>query len=52
MTAEEWAVEMVSSEAFMWLMAGANHPEAHLDALREAYAEYKAAGGKTPVGHG
>jgi hypothetical protein len=42
----EWAVGIVASEAFMWLMAGANHPEVHLNALREAYERYKASGGK------
>jgi hypothetical protein len=31
----------------MWLMAGANHPEAHLSALRPAYDKWTAAGGKS-----
>jgi hypothetical protein len=45
-TPEEWALAIVSSEAFMWLMVGANHPELHLRDLREGYREYQAAGGK------
>lgn len=32
------AKAIVESEAFMWLMVGANHPDAHLDALRPAHA--------------
>lgn len=31
---------IADSEAFMWLMVGANHPEAHLDPLRRAYQSY------------
>jgi hypothetical protein len=27
---------VLGSESFMWLMAGANHPRAHLSALRPA----------------
>lgn len=34
------AETIVSSEAFMWLMAGANHAESHLSALRPAYREW------------
>ncbi len=41
MTKEELAKQIVESDAFMWLMAGANHPESHLNALRPAYREYK-----------
>lgn len=37
---------VLGSESFMWLMAGANHPEAHLSALRPAYDKWQAAGGK------
>ena len=39
------AQEICDSEAFMWLMAGANHPEMHLDVLREAYDRYRELGG-------
>jgi hypothetical protein len=38
---------ILGSESFMWLMAGANHPEAHLSALRPAYDNWVAAGGKS-----
>ena len=38
---------VLGSESFMWLMAGANHPEAHLSALRPAYDKWTAAGGKS-----
>lgn len=38
---------VLGSESFMWLMAGANHPEAHLSALRPAYDKWAAAGGKS-----
>jgi hypothetical protein len=38
---------ILGSESFMWLMAGANHPEAHLSALRPAYDKWTAAGGKS-----
>jgi hypothetical protein len=47
MSAEQWAVAIVSSEAFMWLMVGANHPESHLETLRDAYDQYRDSGGKT-----
>lgn len=39
------AKSICDSEAFMWLMVGANHPEAHLMALREAWKAYTDAGG-------
>lgn len=38
---------VLGSESFMWLMAGANHPEAHLSALRPAYDKWISAGGKS-----
>lgn len=38
---------VLGSESFMWLMAGANHPDAHLSALRPAYDKWLAAGGKS-----
>ena len=38
---------ILGSESFMWLMAGANHPEAHLSALRPAFDKWVAAGGKS-----
>lgn len=41
------AVAIVSSEPFMWLMAGSNHTEMQIAALRSLYAEYQKAGGKT-----
>lgn len=31
---------IADSEALMWLMVGANHPDAHLNTLRGAYAAY------------
>ena len=44
MTNEEWrvkiALEICDSEAFMWLMAGSNYPNAHLNALHSAYRAY------------
>ena len=34
------------SEAFMWLMVGANHPDSHLELLRKIWREhYLPAGG-------
>lgn len=39
------AIEMIRSEAFTWLMVGANHPEAHLSALREAWDKWIDSGG-------
>jgi hypothetical protein len=44
-TKEEIANEILGSESFMWLMAGSNHVESHLEAIRPAYAAWKAAGG-------
>lgn len=41
----EIALEIANSESLMWLMVGANHPEAHLAALRPAYQAYREAGG-------
>lgn len=38
---------ILGSESFMWLMAGANHPDAHLSALRPAFDKWLAAGGKS-----
>ena len=38
---------ILGSEAFMWLMAGANHPPAHLASLRPAYYKWLSAGGKS-----
>lgn len=37
--------DVCDSEAFMWLMAGANHSETHLEALRPAYQQYRKLGG-------
>lgn len=31
------AVEIVGSEAFMWLMAGGEHTQVHVDTLRPAF---------------
>lgn len=36
---------IVESEPFMWLMAGSNHVDTQIDALREAYKKWKEAGG-------
>jgi hypothetical protein len=47
MTAEQYANAVLGSEQFMWLMAGANHPEAHLADLRTMYAEWQRLGGVT-----
>jgi hypothetical protein len=41
------ANEIMSSESFMWLMVGANHPESHCANLRNAWAAWKEAGGKS-----
>lgn len=49
-TPEEIAVAVMESEQMMWLMVGSNHPESHLNALREAWKQYKEAGGGT-YGH-
>lgn len=46
-TPAEIALEVMQSESMMWLMVGANHPESHLDALRDAWDAYVAAGGRT-----
>jgi len=39
------ARQICDSEAFMWLMVGSNHQEAHLAALREGWRAYTAMGG-------
>jgi hypothetical protein len=39
------AREILDSEPFMWLMAGSNHTEAQLQAIRPAYRKYREAGG-------
>jgi hypothetical protein len=44
-TKEEIAQAICDSEPFMWLMAGSNHTEMQLDALRGAYEKYRDAGG-------
>lgn len=40
------AQHIVESEQFMWLMAGSNHTESQLQAIRPAYMAWKDAGGK------
>jgi DNA polymerase IIIc chi subunit len=42
---DDLARAICNSEAFMWLMVGANHPEAHRMALRDAWRAYSQAGG-------
>lgn len=34
------AHNIIGSEAMIWLIVGANHPRAHLDAMREAVNTY------------
>lgn len=46
MTPEEYADEIMGSEAIMWLVAGANHPDMWLTDLREMYDEWVKLGGK------
>jgi hypothetical protein len=43
--ATEIGRDILDSEDFMWLMVGANHPEAHISSLRDAYMAYCSAGG-------
>jgi len=43
----EIAQSIMRSEPMMWLMVGANHPEAHFDALRPAWRKWIDAGGKS-----
>jgi hypothetical protein len=45
---DDIARAICDSEAFMWLMVGANHPDAHLMALRGAWTAYHEAGGGYP----
>jgi hypothetical protein len=45
---DDIARAICDSEAFMWLMVGANHPDAHLMALRGAWKAYSEAGGGYP----
>jgi hypothetical protein len=40
------ANEVMESEQFMWLMAGSNHVESNIAALRPAYDAWKKAGGQ------
>lgn len=40
---------IVSSEQFMWLMTGSNHPESQRDGLRPAYEMWKQNGGVTDL---
>ena len=49
-TPEQVAVAIMESESMMWLMVGANHPDAHIGNLRKGWDMYKAAGGST-YGH-
>ena len=44
------AQAIVESEAFMWLMRGSEHVDAHLTALRPAYNLWRELGGKCVVG--
>lgn len=43
---EELAQVILSSEAFMWLMAGSNHPDAQIKAIKPIYDRYIDAGGR------
>lgn len=43
----EIADEIISSEQFMWLMAGSNHVDSNLEALRPAFNAWRKAGGKS-----
>jgi hypothetical protein len=40
---------IVSSEQFMWLMVGSNHPESQREGLRPAYEFWKQNGGVTDL---
>ncbi len=39
------ALDMVDSEAFMWLMAGSNHQDSQIEMLRATYKKYRQLGG-------
>jgi hypothetical protein len=41
------AMEIVESEEFLWLMAGSNHIDIHLQSLKPAYKAWQEAGGKS-----
>jgi hypothetical protein len=41
------ALDVMESEAMLWLMSGSGHPEAHLATLRKAWLAYTDCGGKT-----
>lgn len=43
----QYALAVVQSEPFLWLMSGSNHPYLQIEALRPAWEAYKAAGGKS-----
>ena len=40
---EKLAADILGSEAMMWLMAGANHVESHLNSIRPAFEAWKRA---------
>lgn len=46
-TPENIAMAFMRSEPMMWMMAGANHPDAHLSVLRAWWRRYIDAGGPT-----
>ncbi len=47
---ERAALAVLQSEAFMWLMAGSNHVDIQIAALRPLWERYRAAGGKNWAG--
>jgi hypothetical protein len=45
-TKADIAEQILGSEAFLWLMAGGEHTEHHLAAVRQAWTVWRDAGGK------
>lgn len=43
----EIADEILSSESFLWLMAGTNQADSHISSIRPLYEEWIKSGGKT-----
>jgi hypothetical protein len=47
----EIAMAVLTSEPFMWLMAGSDHQDYQIDRLRPLWDRYRAAGGKNWAGN-
>jgi hypothetical protein len=43
---DDLANDVLGSEAFLWLMCGGAHVEAHVDVLRPLWVEWRRAGGR------